>query len=105
MQQPSLHKFFGGSEPPSKKAKAVTEDDKLQRDREYEVNLRDRKFLESWKVGRPWLTYDEDKKHLTCKACVKFGSKRDLNFIVGCNIFKNFVSQKSQMTPKDLLSL
>jgi hypothetical protein len=40
MQQPSLHKFFGESEPPSKKAKAVTEDDKLQRDREYEVNLR-----------------------------------------------------------------
>ena len=39
MQQPSLHKFFGGSEPPSKKAKAVTEDDRLQRDREYEVNL------------------------------------------------------------------
>jgi hypothetical protein len=45
-----------------------------------------RKFLESWKFGRPWLRYDQEQKLMFCDICVKSSVKN--TFTSGCSIMK-----------------
>ena len=54
----------------------------------------ERKFVLSWKEGRPWLMYLEEKKVMTCSSCIEFyGESAPINpnlkgqntFLVGCN--------------------
>ena len=42
---------------------------KRVRDAEYDKNTRNRKFLASWAVGRPWLVHDPVKNVLLCSIC------------------------------------
>ena len=87
MSQSTIHKFFGGKEPPDKKAK-VSEEEKKQHAKDYEVNQRNRKFLESWKNGRPWLQFDTADGTLKCDMCTKYCPSKNNNFIVGCKDLK-----------------
>jgi len=32
----------------------------------------ERKFVLSWKEGRPWLMYLEEEKVMTCSSCIEF---------------------------------
>ena len=51
---------------------------------------RDRKFLDKWKFGRPWLCHDDTKKHMYCDVCRRHarpGEKKSV-FVAGCSSFK-----------------
>lgn len=54
----------------------------------------DRKFVLSWKEGRPWLEYNDEKKAMTCSSCITFygdtasshpNLKGQNTFLVGCS--------------------
>ena len=87
MSQSSIHKFFGGREPLDKKTK-ISEEEKKQHAKEYEMNQRKRKFIESWKNGRPWLRFDIENETIKCDFCVKYCPSKDNNFVVGCKDLK-----------------
>ena len=97
MSQSTLHKFFGGKQPPDKKSR-VSEEDKKQNAKDYEINQRCRKFLESWKSGRPWLQFDTENGTLKCDICVKHCPTRDNNFVIGCKDLKLDVIKRHEGT-------
>ncbi|KAJ8314507.1 LOW QUALITY PROTEIN: hypothetical protein KUTeg_006657 [Tegillarca granosa] len=45
-----------------------------------------RKFLETWKFGRPWLRYDSEQKLMFCDICIRACVKN--SFTVGCDVMK-----------------
>jgi len=65
----------------------------------YEERRPDRKFLDKWLVGRPWLLYDNDipdKSAMFCNWCIDYNNtyvnnefKKNMNtFITGCKNFR-----------------
>ena len=44
------------------------------------------KFLDSWKLGHPWLRYDKKLKQMFCDVCIK--AKFVNSFTTGCDILK-----------------
>lgn len=91
-------KYFAGavhgSKSNSKRKAAPSESDKIESKRKYEANRSERKFMDSWKEGRPWLLFDHEKNHMTCTLCVDHfanGPNQNLNlhgqnkFITGCS--------------------
>ena len=97
MSQTTINKFFGGKEPPDKKTK-ISDEDKKQHAIDYETNQRNRKFIESWKDGRPWLDFDTVNGALKCNFCTKYCPSRDNNFVVGTKDLKIFVIKRHEAT-------
>ena len=82
MSQQSLNQFFGGKEPPAKKSK-LTDEEKKQHAKEYELKHRKRKFCETWKEKRPWLKFDADSATMTCEFCIDSKVSNDNLFVAG----------------------
>lgn len=91
--------FYAGAVPGMKRkaSESDTEAKRKERQKRYEESRPDRKFIESWKKGRPWLIYNVENKQMTCDICVKFyGSTSNTNqnlrgqnkFITGCSNLK-----------------
>ena len=58
-RQTTIAELFGVSGGPTKAVRpSIT--NKREADREYDHSKRKRTFQNSWKEGRPWLTYDEE---------------------------------------------
>ena len=55
-----------GSNP--KKPK-ISETDRLQKQREYEKNIRKREFQASWLKSYPWILYDQGNNAMFCTTC------------------------------------
>ena len=94
-------KFYAGATPGVKRKSSESESvaKRKERQKRYEESRPDRKFIESWKDGRPWLKYNPECKQMTCEICVNFyGSGSTLNsnnnlrgqnkFITGCSNLK-----------------
>ena len=77
----------GVAPPPHKKAK-LNDEQRKERDREYEKQ-RSRSFLADWQKGRDWLTYDKDKNEMWCSCCKQFSTSQNAgSFVQGTNRFK-----------------
>ena len=80
-----MWRYIPGVNNPSKKLKT---DEKRDRDKAYEKEERNRKFLDQWKIGRPWLIYDNDQELMRCSICVthvKSDIDKKSSFVVGCS--------------------
>jgi len=59
-------KYVPGAIPGKAKRKATSSDNV---DNEQKTKVK-RNFVEKWKAGRPWLTYDSDKNKMFCNLCI-----------------------------------
>ena len=59
----------GGRAKESNKDTEAAQAKKRATDRTYDQSKRQRSFQTSWKIGRPWLEYDEGKGLLSCTLC------------------------------------
>ena len=64
----TIVELFGVSGGPTKAVRpSIT--NKREADREYDHSKHKRTFQNSWKEGRPWLTYDEELGVMFCTTC------------------------------------
>jgi hypothetical protein len=83
----SFLKYYQGANPGKKRKNATpSEEEKKLQQQKYEERRPDRKFLDKWLVGRPWLLYDND---IPDKSYVNNEFKKNMNtFIAGCKNFR-----------------
>ena len=97
MSQPNLNTFFGGKPPPEKKTR-LTDEEKKRHAIEYEQNHRKRKFFETWKVNRPWLTFDPISATMKCDICIQAHLLKDNPFVKGCATLKINAIQRHEIS-------
>ena len=91
-----MWRFGIGAAPPKKQKLDSTE--KKESDKLYEINKRQRTFIQSWTSGRPWLRYEKASNTMFCDMCIKYDvtSKHRINkdssnkstFVTGCQTMK-----------------
>ena len=72
------------SRPPQKNKK--TDEERLENQREYDHQKRERKFQPKWKNEFVWLDFNQEKNAMTCRICKQFDTSG--TFITGCDNFK-----------------
>lgn len=81
----------GARPPPAKISKLISSEEKKNQAKIYEHEKRKRKFIEAWRSGRDWLSFDQENNVMSCTWCKSY-SLRDVdkksNFVVGCTNFK-----------------
>ncbi|XP_046542299.1 zinc finger protein 862-like [Haliotis rubra] len=94
MSQRSISSFFGGGE--RKETEKRKSDDITgsisSKNKKYDTEKRQRKFISSWKTLYPWVVHDEEQNVMRCEICVKFpdicAKNRKHAFVDGCNNFR-----------------
>lgn len=84
----SLLRYFEGAKPGKrlKVNKIVSEDEKKNAKKDYEINKRERKFQVQWQDKRPWLSFNKAENNMFCISCRT--EKVDSAFANGTNNFK-----------------
>ena len=105
-KQLSIFESLGKKDP--NKA-TITEEErrkaKREHDNEYDRGKRKRHFQESWKVGRPWMEYDDSQHVMFCKLCRdnKYGHAEEKgSFVVGTNSFQHTSVSRHEHSDKHI---
>ena len=68
-------KYVEGAIPGKPLKRQSSEAEGKTKKQKYEENRAPRKFNPSWKLGRPWLQYDQSKGSMTCSFCASESAK------------------------------
>ena len=71
-KQSSISSFFNFSL--KRKAEQAVNETITEKNRKYDKEKRERKFVPSWKELFPWVRYDETGGLMTCEICKNFAS-------------------------------
>ena len=81
----SLLRYFEGATP---KRKAPKQPEAVKDAKKRYEKDRKRTFQESWKAGRPWLVFSEEKGTLGCTMCREFSPHDENNYIKGSSYLR-----------------